>query len=234
VADDADKCLGVVGVAPDGCPPDADGDMVPDATDVCPNEPGFGSKDATKNGCPPPLADCDHDGTPDQADKCPDLAGDGPDGCILDTDADGVRDTEDKCATEAETKNAFEDTDGCPDEVSEAVKQLSGVLAGVEFDAKANLKPSSSAALDGVVKTLTENPTLRVQVSAHTDNAGKPEANQKLSAERAEAVKAYLVSKGVTDGRVETLGAGDTAPIGDNATKEGRAQNRRVELKLLP
>lgn len=234
VADDADKCPGVVGVAPDGCPPDADGDLVPDTDDACPNEPGFGSKDPTKNGCPPPPPDCDGDGVPDHLDKCPGVLGDGPDGCVLDADADGVRDRDDKCPTEPETKNGFEDQDGCPDELPEEVKKFTGVIEGIVFDAnKATIRQVSFPKLDEAVKVLTDYPTLRMQISGHTDTSGKADRNMALSAERAEAVKTYFVSKGVAAERIETLGAGSTVPIGDNATKEGRAMNRRIEFKVL-
>ena len=72
--------------------------------------------------------------------------------------------------------------------------------------------------------------TLRVEVAGHTDNAGSPEANQRLSQERAQAVMAALVGRGIKADRLTAKGYGQTTPIADNRTEEGRAKNRRVEL----
>jgi outer membrane protein OmpA-like peptidoglycan-associated protein len=236
--DDAkDKCKDASGPAPDGCPPppDADGDGVPDATDACPNAAGpADATDEKKNGCPPPPPDADGDGVPDATDACPQLAGDAANGCIADEDGDGIRDTEDKCAKEPETKNGFEDKDGCPDELPEAVKKFTGVIEGIVFDAnKATIRPTSFAKLDEAVKVLTEFVELRMEISGHSDTSGNAEKNTQLSKERAESVKAYFVSKGVAAERVEAVGMGSSAPIADNATKDGRAKNRRIEFKVL-
>jgi OOP family OmpA-OmpF porin len=80
---------------------------------------------------------------------------------------------------------------------------------------------------------LNDNPTLRVEISGHTDNTGSLGLNLTLSADRAAAVKAYLVGKGVAAERIETRGAGPNEPVADNATKSGRSKNRRIEFKLL-
>jgi outer membrane protein OmpA-like peptidoglycan-associated protein len=87
--------------------------------------------------------------------------------------------------------------------------------------------------LDNVVSLLKENPTLRIQINGHTDNAGKAADNITLSNNRAHAVVEYLVSHGVDVKRLTYQGFGDKQPIADNATEGGRAQNRRTELKVV-
>lgn len=236
VADDTDACLDEVGVAPTGCPVrDADGDGVPDADDACPHTAGVVNADRSTNGCPlPVVADRDGDGVADGADACPDLAAATPDGCPGDTDGDGIRDDKDKCADKPETPNAFEDDDGCPDEVPAAVQQFTGVIRGIVFDTnKATIQAKSFVELDKAVKVLAEYSALRVEISGHTDSSGKAERNQTLSRERADAVKKYLVDAGIDASRIETRGAGSAEPIGDNATAAGKAANRRIEFKLL-
>ena len=101
----------------------------------------------------------------------------------------------------------------------------------INFDTgKDTIKPDSTPVLGEVVKLLTENPGLKVSIEGHTDNQGNPKANLILSQKRAESVKAYLVAKGIDAKRLSAKGWGDTKPIGDNRTEDGRAQNRRVEL----
>jgi len=236
IADPSDRCPTEAGVPPDGCPappPDSDGDGILDADDRCPTEAGPANQDPAKNGCPPP-PDSDGDGVADAEDKCPGVVGDGPDGCLQDTDGDGVLNRDDKCVGEPETKNGFEDADGCPDELPEAVKKYTGAIPGIAFDAnKATIRPSSFATLDEAAKVLVDYPSLRVEISGHTDTSGKAERNVVLSGERAEAVKAYLVGKGVAADRIQTRGAGPNEPVGDNKTAAGRAANRRIEFKLV-
>lgn len=236
VADDTDQCIDEVGIAPTGCPVrDADGDGVLDADDACPNAAGVANADRAAHGCPlPVVADRDGDGVADDSDACPDLAAATKDGCPGDADGDGIRDDQDKCADKPETANAFEDDDGCPDEVPAAVQQFTGVIRGIVFDTnKATIKPTSFAELDKAVKVLTEYSALRVEISGHTDSSGKAERNQALSQERADAVKKYLVDAGIDASRIETRGAGSAEAIGDNATAAGKASNRRIEFKLL-
>ncbi len=127
--DPDDKCPTEPGVAPDGCPvKDTDGDGFIDPDDKCPTEAGV-----APDGCP--VKDTDGDGFMDPDDKCPTEPGVAPDGCpVKDTDGDGIMDPDDKCPKEPETKNGFEDEDGCPDELPEAVKKFTGVIKGIEFD----------------------------------------------------------------------------------------------------
>jgi outer membrane protein OmpA-like peptidoglycan-associated protein len=96
-----------------------------------------------------------------------------------------------------------------------------------------DLQPESQVELDNVVRLLGENPTLRIQINGHTDNAGKPADNLKLSNSRAQAVVNYLVSKGIDVKRLTYQGFGETVPVADNASEEGRARNRRTELKVI-
>ncbi|MCB9748388.1 MAG: OmpA family protein [Myxococcales bacterium] len=213
----------------DGCPEyDRDGDGFFDNQDACPDVPGV-----APDGCPP--KDSDGDGFLDSQDACPNEPGVPPDGCpIRDSDKDGILDPDDQCVYEPENYNGFEDEDGCPDEMPETALEFNGVIQGIFFDFnKATIKAKSMPVLDRAVSVLSEFPSLRVEISGHTDNKGSAEYNQKLSQERAESVKTYLVSKGVPDDRVITRGAGEDEPIDTNKTARGRAKNRRIEFKIL-
>jgi OOP family OmpA-OmpF porin len=237
VIDAQDKCPQLVGVPPDGCPPpppDADGDGVTDAEDRCPDVPGVTSNNPEKNGCPLPPPDTDGDGVPDADDKCPNVIGDGPDGCLLDTDGDRIPNRDDKCADQPETRNGFEDEDGCPDDLPQEVKKFTGAIKGIIFESgKAKIRPESFATLDAAAKVLAEYQALRVEISGHTDSSGTVERNIALSKERADAVSLYLQGRGITPDRIETRGVGPNEPVAENATKVGKAQNRRIEFKLI-
>ena len=214
--------------APPAGPKDTDGDGFMDPDDKCPTEPGV-----APDGCP--VKDTDGDGFMDPDDKCPTEPGVAPDGCpVKDTDGDGILDPDDKCPKEPETKNGFQDEDGCPDEIPEEVKKFTGVIKGIEFDKnKATIRPTSFKLLDAAVKVLTDYPDLRVLITGHTDSDGTAEHNKKLSGDRADSVKQYMVNKGVSEDRIETRGAGEDEPIADNKTKAGKQQNRRIEFKLI-
>jgi len=95
------------------------------------------------------------------------------------------------------------------------------------------LKPESQVELDKVVQLLQDNPTVKVQLEGHTDNVGSAADNLKLSENRAKAAVAYISSKGIDPKRLTSKGFGATKPIADNKTEEGRAQNRRTELKVI-
>ncbi len=108
------------------------------------------------------------------------------------------------------------------------------VLKNIFFDVnKYELKPESQVELDNVVKLMRENPTLKIQINGHTDNVGKPADNIKLSNDRAKAVVDYITSKTIDAKRLSYQGFGDKVPIADNKTEEGKAQNRRTELKVI-
>jgi outer membrane protein OmpA-like peptidoglycan-associated protein len=116
-----------------------------------------------------------------------------------------------------------------PIEVNAAI-----VLKNIFFESnKYELKRESEAELNEVVQLLKENPTLRIQINGHTDNSGKAAENQALSENRAKAVTNYLTSKGIVAARLSSKGFGNTQPVADNATPEGRAQNRRTELSVI-
>ena len=108
------------------------------------------------------------------------------------------------------------------------------ILAGVNFDtAKATIRPESFPRLDTVVDFMVHKKTARVEISGHTDNVGNATANKKLSEQRAQACRNYIVSKGIDKKRLDAVGFGDERPIAPNDTDEGRQRNRRIEAKEL-
>ncbi|GAA4737923.1 OmpA family protein [Flavisolibacter ginsenosidimutans] len=116
-----------------------------------------------------------------------------------------------------------------PIEVDAAV-----VLRNLFFDTKKfDIKPESEVELEKVVQLLQENPTVKIQIEGHTDNVGSAADNQKLSETRARSVVNYLIEKGIRPERLVAKGFGATKPIADNKTEEGRAMNRRTELKVI-
>ncbi len=108
------------------------------------------------------------------------------------------------------------------------------ILKNIFFDFdKATLRPESTAELDRLTKMLNDIPTLKIEISGHTDNYGSDEYNLKLSADRAKAVVDYLISKGISSDRLTSAGYGESQPIATNETNEGRQKNRRTEFKVL-
>lgn len=108
------------------------------------------------------------------------------------------------------------------------------VLRGVHFDFdKSAIRPDSRPVLDEAVDVLKENPNVRISVEGHTDDIGSELYNEKLSVRRAEAVFRYLVNHGIAPERMEVVGYGESRPVADNSTESGRAQNRRVELRVV-
>ncbi len=224
VLDDDDRCPDTPGLASlKGCP-DRDGDGIADIDDKCPDVPGL----ARYQGCPIP--DRDKDGINDEVDKCPDVPGVARyQGCpIPDTDGDGVNDEEDKCINEKGPASNF----GCPVISEEVVNRINLAAKNVFFATGSfKLLPKSFKQLDIVVKILNDNPSYKLAIDGHTDDVGKDDYNMTLSDNRAASVKAYLVSKGIPDGRLTSTGYGETKPVTENKTAAGRAQNRRVEMK---
>jgi OmpA-OmpF porin, OOP family len=223
VADADDKCPSVAGIASLGGCPDADSDGIADAEDKCPSQAGL----AKYQGCPIP--DTDGDGINDENDKCATVKGiQKYQGCpIPDTDEDGINDEEDKCIDRKGTAA----NQGCP-EISKAIVDKINYAAKNVFFAtgSAKLLPKSYKALDEAIKLLKEDESLMVDVDGHTDASGKADKNQTLSEARANAVKAYLVSKGIADSRLTATGYGSTKPVADNKTAAGKAKNRRTEM----
>jgi outer membrane protein OmpA-like peptidoglycan-associated protein/opacity protein-like surface antigen len=250
VIDPNDKCPTVAGLEKyQGCPiPDTDGDGLNDEQDKCPNVAGV----AKYQGCPVP--DKDKDGIVDDEDKCPDVAGLAKyQGCpIPDTDKDGINDEQDKCPTVAGLAKyqgcPIPDTDGdglndendqCPTVPGTA--KMKGCPEIEKFSAssvtfasgKSVLTGTGKAELNKVVEYLNKYPSLKVQFDGHTDSQGSDALNLKLSKARADAARAYVMSKGISDGRIITEGFGEGQPVDDNKTAAGRAKNRRVEVNIL-
>lgn len=231
VYDGIDKCPATAtGARVDatGCPTDSDNDGVPDGPDQCPNTTPGATVDAS--GCP---VDSDRDGVPDGIDRCPNTpVGTEVDtaGCqrASDSDRDGVDDTKDKCpSTAADTRV---DAAGCPILFTEARTPV--VLRGVTFETgRSALKPDSYTILDIVAASLIANPDIRIEIAGHTDNTGSAATNLRLSQARADAVRTYLATKGVAPARMVARGYGPDQPVAPNTTRDGRAQNRRVELR---
>jgi len=157
-----------------------------------------------------------------------------PQVCIDDSDGDGIIDPEDQCPNEPETRNGYQESDGCPDEAPPELSDLTGIMEGVNFDTnKDTIKTDGREKLDRAADILKKYTDLRVEVSGHTDSKGGYKYNVDLSKRRAESVKRYLIDHGIDANRIETRGAGPDEPIDTNDTPEGRARNRRIEFKLL-
>jgi outer membrane protein OmpA-like peptidoglycan-associated protein len=228
VPDNLDTCPDTPAFTADGCPPDTDGDGVRDPDDYCPREKGEPPK-----GCPD--LDADHDGIPLPCDKCPKEAGVAPDGCpVRDTDGDGIMDDVDKCPKEPETKNGYEDTDGCPDEVPREVQKFTGAIQGITFDqGKATIRKTSEATLRAAVDVLKKYPSIRLEITGHTSSEGAEDYNQRLSEDRANAVRLWLIDHDIDASRIVARGAGESEPVADNRTAAGRKKNRRIEFTIL-
>jgi outer membrane protein OmpA-like peptidoglycan-associated protein len=108
------------------------------------------------------------------------------------------------------------------------------VLKNVFFETDSYaLKSESRLELNKVVRLLQTNPDIRVEIGGHTDNIGSPDYNQKLSENRAKTVTDYLITSGIGANRIVSAGYGMNKPVTNNSTEEGRAQNRRTELKII-
>ncbi len=232
VTDNLDKCpntpMGAT-VNAEGCPSDTDKDGVYNGIDKCPNTPMGATVNA--EGCP---SDQDSDGVYNGIDQCPDTpAGAKVDmkGCPVDSDGDGVADYKDKCPnTPAGMKVNAE---GCP--VLFEAGKTALVLQGVNFASNsATLDATDIEILNKVANAVQYNPSgYKLEVAGYTSSTGSRAHNMKLSQQRAEAVMAYLVSKGVPASMMTAKGYGPDFPIDTNATAAGRANNRRVELKQV-
>jgi iron complex outermembrane receptor protein len=227
VTDDIDRCPGTPAgtrVDASGCPlpADSDGDGVADDKDRCPNTVAGSRVDA--NGCE---LDSDGDGVADSQDQCPNTPAGvkvGPNGCELDSDGDGVVDSLDKCPDTP--KGDRVDATGCS--FKEEIR-----LPGVVFETNsAELKSESLPILDGAVATLKRYADIVVEVAGHTDSAGNDAYNLALSKRRAETVMKYLADNGVTN-KMSARGYGERQPVASNANEGGRAQNRRVVLRVI-
>lgn len=232
VPDYLDKCPNTkagMEVDENGCPVDSDGDGVPDRLDRCPNTPQ-GMK-VNEEGCP----DTDGDGVPDNRDKCPDTPQGAPvdsDGCPKDSDGDGVPDYKDECPNTPRGEQV--DEKGCSTlKDTVVVKQVT--LEGdtnFEFN-KSNLLPSAFPVLNKLAKAMNDNPDSRWRIEGHTDAIGSDSYNMELSRRRAQSVVDYLIQQGIDRSRLEVVPLGESQPKATNDTQEGRAMNRRVEIKMI-
>ncbi|MFI0490453.1 OmpA family protein [Flavobacterium sp.] len=251
IYDKDDACPTVAGLKQfKGCP-DTDGDGIIDSLDACPNDFGL----AALNGCP----DKDGDGIADKDDACPDVAGLAAFKGCPDTDGDGVTDASDKCPTvKGPKENAgcpWPDTDGdgvldkddkcpdvkgtvanngCPEVSSDVMSKLNQYAKTILFDtAKSTFQKQTLPVLQSITSILKEYPSAKFSVEGHTDSDGSDKFNQKLSEDRAGAVVNYLVTNGIDSSRLSSVGYGESKPIASNKTKAGKAENRRVEVKLV-
>ncbi len=236
IADNDDRCPNERGVASEGgCPQvvvvtDSDGDGVVDAEDSCPNAAG----PANLLGCP----DSDRDGIADISDKCPNVSAPGTsDGCpvrqvvtVVDTDNDGVPDSSDRCPNSAGSIN----NSGCPTISSADRAILDSAIRNVRFEtSKSILKSESYTIMDQIADIMNRYPSYSLTIGGHTDSVGDSASNQYLSEKRARTCFDYLVRKGISATRMTHNGYGETQPIADNNTREGRYTNRRVEFNLF-
>lgn len=207
-----------------GCPLDSDGDGVPDGIDQCPDTAAGVQVDEV--GCP---LDSDGDGVPDYLDKCPNTPLGTPvdsSGCPLtvDSDGDGVPDARDRCPN---TRPGVRVTpDGC-----EVQQKISVPTAYFDFDSD-TLKDVFRSDLATAAQRLGESRAdiVRIRIIGHTDSVGPEEYNQQLSLRRANAVRDFLAEQGISPDLMYAEGRGESEPVADNSTREGRALNRRVDI----
>ena len=243
---DEDGCADVVEL-------DRDGDGIPDSADKCPDDPEDKDEFEDDDGCPDP--DNDQDGVLDIDDKDP-ISGrscandpedkDGfedVDGCPdPDNDKDRILDVNDTCPNEPETYNGVEDKDGCPDKGRVIIRAGKiEILDKIFFETdKAIILPVSFPLLDAISATLIGNPQIAlVEIQGHADERATPEHNMKLTKDRAEAVRQYLVDhknaegKSVDGKRLQARGFGATKPICKEHNEDCWSKNRRVEFLIL-
>ena len=227
----------------DGCPDlDNDQDGIPDRLDKCPNEPEDKDGFQDHDGCPE--TDNDGDGIPDAQDKCPNDPEDrdgfqDDDGCPdADNDGDGIPDVADRCPNEPETRNGVDDDDGCPDSGGQATVVAGGRIElpeQLQFELdKSTLSKKTEEALVLVAEKLKSNPGVkRVRIEGHADKAEPSKKAQALSQSRADAVREFLMRRGVDGERLQAVGYGAARPIDKRTTADARAKNRRVEFIIV-
>lgn len=221
----------------DGCPDlDNDHDGVTDSKDKCviaaEDIDGFEDYD----GCPEP--DNDMDGILDINDKCPNEAEDfdsfeDNDGCPdNDNDTDGILDVNDQCPNEVETKNNYQDEDGCPDIAPEQETVYQFNLRGEDTfnNGSSYLKESSKLVLNEIAFYIQNQIGSKWRIEGHMDSQGSVYTIKKISYDRAKTVYDYLIAQGVSHNQLEVYGLGDSFPIGNNNTQEGRNSNRRIMI----
>jgi len=242
IADKDDACPDVAGKAEfKGCP-DTDGDGIIDSQDGCPTLAGK----PELGGCP----DKDNDGIADKDDKCPDVAGKQEFAGCPDRDGDGIIDNEDVCP---DVKGLVQ-FNGCPDTDGDGIPdnkdncpEVAGVAAnngcpedkGPLAEKIVYFKSDGSVVIDKntielneIVAFMNEHPDATISVAGYADNRESIDYNLRLSEKRADYVINYLKKKGLTSSKIEKSFFGKSNPVADNNTSEGRALNRRVEIKI--
>jgi type IX secretion system PorP/SprF family membrane protein len=226
VSDNEDLCPNVKGLREyKGCP-DSDGDGVFDDLDECKTVKG----PKENKGCPWP--DSDNDGLSDNKDECPTISGPVENrGCPYgDTDGDGVNDNVDPCP---KTAGPVENK-GCPIIEKKDQEVIDMAVKNLEFEtSKDIIEESSKPSLNTLADKLKQKGEWNLLLSGHTDNVGDDDANMILSKNRAEAVKNYFISQGIAENRIKVNYFGETKPIADNSTSDGRQKNRRVEFVIV-
>jgi OOP family OmpA-OmpF porin len=256
VEDDKDMCPNTPkGVAVDefGCPLDSDHDGIPDYLDKCPDTPAGTKVDST--GCP---LDSDHDGVPDYLDKCPDtLPGLKVDsvGCPVDSDHDGVPDYLDKCpdtpigtevdATGCPVSNKTNETKIPPQNENKKPNEIIRIIPPSEIGtislyldnyfepSRDKLLPNAYTILNVLVNTMKAYPDTKWQINGYTDSTGAAKQNLEISKKAAQTVADYLISKGANPKMLQVTGYGESNPAFSNDFPDGRALNRRVEIKYV-
>ena len=254
IEDGKDMCPGTpknIRVDEFGCPLDSDNDRIPDYLDKCPNTSAGVKVDSS--GCP---LDSDKDDVPDYLDKCPNtspgLKVDAA-GCPIDFDQDGVPDYLDKCPNTPAGTNV--DSTGCPvkttppetqkppetNNENENVRiippsELKSVVLYMDTyfgPNKEKLLPKAHTLLDILANTMKGYPNSRWEINGYTDSTGIDKQNLEISKKAAQTVADYLIGKGVNPQMMKVTGYGERNPIYSNDFSEGRALNRRVEIKYV-
>ncbi len=203
-----------------GCEIDSDGDGLVDSKDKCPHSDPNTQIDP-QTGCE---FDDDNDTVPNSKDTCPNTAPGAKvdlQGCEFDSDGDGVVDSQDQCPNTPTGVKV--DTKGCFHEMNLSINFKQG-LSDVDEASMENIKRFA--------EFLKSTPIYKVRIVGYTDSIGSAAANRKLSQRRAEKVKELLIAAGVDSAILSSVGRGEESPVASNATKEGRAKNRRIEAEL--
>lgn len=206
-----------------GCPRDSDGDTIVDGLDRCSETPRGATVDAL--GCP---GDEDQDGVLDGIDRCPRT------GAGLRVDAFGCPAGQDPAGAQPAPQQAAPDEEPADRVAVPPELEAGRWVLDVQFaSGSARLQPGSAPVLDRAARVLLDNPSLRVEVAGHTDATGNPQQNVRLSLLRAEAVRQYLIQRGVPPQRLVAQGYGSTRPVAEGSSAQANARNRRVELLPL-
>ena len=228
-ADFEDECPNVAGLIEfKGCP-DTDGDGIQDKFDECPTVFGL----AAFKGCPDSKSDADGDGVPDKDDLCANTPKGfkvDSSGCPVDTDKDGIADSEDACPEEA----GVVELKGCPYDIQGIIARYNLSMQPIYFDnASFKLKPQGIDDLNNLANALSKHGDFGVELAGFCDSKGNEEYNIKLSENRVNSVKRFLVSKGISDNRIRTKYFGESNPAENNDLEASLRLNRRVEYHLF-